>query len=171
MTFIRPAQSLGAGYVRQYQRRSDSLRRQPVALGTGHRTRSFGLEGPHPAGNARPHAFPGDRRTALHDHAGALRLLLVPAPAARQIASRAKRSAVPEFETLVVPLGVDLGVAGADPRRVRTRRAAGSSGTNALVSGAHAEGDPADIDVGDSVLRHRRQPAVAGLFRSHPARA
>ena len=32
--------------------------------------------------------FPGDRRTALHDHAGALRLLLVRAAGARQVARR-----------------------------------------------------------------------------------
>ena len=64
----------------------------------------------------------------------------------------------------------DLGVAGAHPRRVRTRRAAGTSGANPLVSGAFGEGDSADPDLGDSVLRYRRQPALAGLLRSDPAR-
>ena len=88
MTFIRPANRSVLAYVRQYRRRGDPLRRQPVALGAGDRTRSVRLEGAHPAGNARPHAFSGDRRIALHDHAGALRLLLVPASGARQVGAR-----------------------------------------------------------------------------------
>ena len=66
--------------------------------------------------------------------------------------------------------GLDLGVAGAHPRRVRARRAARTSGAHPLVSGTLAEGDPADADLGDSVLRHRRQPAVARLLRDHAAR-
>ena len=66
--------------------------------------------------------------------------------------------------------GLDLGVAGAHPRRVRARRAAGPSGANPLVSGAIGQGDPADAGLGDSVLRHRRQPAVARLLRDHAAR-
>ena len=65
---------------------------------------------------------------------------------------------------------LDLDVAGPHPRRVRTRRAAGPSGANPLVSGTLGEGDPADADLGDSVLRYRRQPALAGLLRGHPAR-
>ena len=66
--------------------------------------------------------------------------------------------------------GRDLGLAGADPWRVRTRCAARPSGANPLVSGALAEGDPSDADVSDPVLRYRRQPALAGVFRDHPAR-
>ncbi len=64
----------------------------------------------------------------------------------------------------------DLGVAGARARRVRARRAAGTSGAQPLVSGTIAQGDPADPDFGDSVLRHRRQPALARLLRNDAAR-
>ena len=88
MTFIRPVNRSVLAYVRQYRRRGHPLRRQPVALGAGDRTRSVALEGADPAGNARPHALSGDRRIALHDHAGALWLLLVPAQGARQIGAR-----------------------------------------------------------------------------------
>ena len=58
----------------------------------------------------------------------------------------------------------DLDVAGAHPRRIRTRRVAGASGANPLVSGAFGEGDSSHPDLGDSVLRYRRQPALAGLL-------
>ena len=170
MTFIRPDNRSVLCLCPPVSGRGHPLRRQSVALGAGDRTRSVRLEGPHSAGDARPHAFPGDRRTALHDHAGALRLLLVPAAGARQVRAPAPPSAVPEFETLVVPLGLDLGVAGAHARRVRARRAAGLSGADPLVSGAIAEGDPADADFGYPVLRHRRQPALARLLRDDAAR-
>ena len=63
----------------------------------------------------------------------------------------------------------DLGIAGAYPRRVRTRRPARTSGADALVSGAIGQGDPADADFGDSVLRHRRQPALARLLQGDAA--
>ena len=86
-----PAQPLGAGLCQAIWRRGDPLRRQPVALGASHRTRSVGLEGAHPAGNAGPHVFPADRRTALHDHAGALWLLLVPARRSPTSRSRPSR--------------------------------------------------------------------------------
>ena len=135
MTFIRPVNRSVLAYVRQYRRRGHSLRRQPVALRAGHRTRSVGLEGPHSAGNARPHPLSGDRRTALHDHAGAVRILLVPAPGTRQI--RARRTI--RGSGIRDPGGAarrDLGVAGPHPRRIRTRRVAGTSGANPLVSGA-----------------------------------
>ena len=59
-----------------------------------------------------------------------------------------------------------LDVAGPHPRRVRARRAADLSGANPLVSGAFGAGDPPHRDLGGAVLRYRRQPAVAGLFRS-----
>ena len=135
MTFIRPVNRSVLAYVRQYRRRGDPLRRQSVALGAGHRTRSVGLEGPHSAGNARPHALSGDRRIALHDHAGAVRLLLVPASGARQIGARRAigRSRIRDAGGAARR---DLGVAGPHPRRVRTRRVAGISGANPLVSGA-----------------------------------
>ena len=79
--------------------------------------------------------------------------------------------AVPEFETLVVPLGSTWVSLARDPRRVRTRRAA-------RPSGAHAAGIRSDrpkaiqptLISADSVLRHRRQPAVARLLRGHAAR-
>ena len=64
----------------------------------------------------------------------------------------------------------DLGLAGARARRVRARRAAGTSGADALVSGAIGQGDPADAGFGGSVLRHRRQPAVARVFRDDATR-
>ena len=136
MTFIRPVNRSVLAYVRQYRRRSDPLRRQFVALGASHRTRSFALEGTRPAGNARPHRFPDDRRTALYDHAGALRLLLVPAPAARK-SEPAAIGRCPNSRRWWCRWR-DLGIAGADPRRIRTRRAAGSSGAHPLVSGQGA---------------------------------
>ena len=88
MTFIRPANRAVLAYVRQYE--------DEVILCVANLSRSAQateldlsrLQGPHPAGDARPHAFPGDRRTALHDHAGALRLLLVRAAGARQVGRR-----------------------------------------------------------------------------------
>ena len=78
--------------------------------------------------------------------------------------------AVPEFETLVVPAERNLGLAGARARRVRARRAARPSGADPLVPGAIGQGDPADAGFGDSVLRYRRQPAVAGVFRDDATR-
>ena len=65
---------------------------------------------------------------------------------------------------------LDLGVAGARARRVRARCAAGPSGADPLVSGAIGQGDPADAGFGGSVLRHRRQPALARVFRDDAAR-
>ena len=59
------------------------MRRQPVALGAGRRARSVAVEGPRPAGDARPHRFPARSATALRGHAGALWLLLVPAARSR----------------------------------------------------------------------------------------
>ena len=88
MTLHPPGQPLGAVLCPPVSGRGHSLRRQSVAIGAGDRTRSVGLEGPHSAGNARPHPISGDRRTALHDHAGAVRLLLVPAAGARQVGAR-----------------------------------------------------------------------------------
>src|SRR6185312_6520385 len=101
-----------------------------------------------------------DRRTALHDHARALRVLLVRAAGARQVgAGNAARGT-----GIRDPGGAaqfDLGLAGAHPWRVRARRAAGTSGAHTMVSGAFAREDPPDARDGDSVLRYRRQPAVA----------
>src|SRR5439155_14456577 len=132
------------------------------------RTRPFSLQGPDSAGNARPYPLPGDRRTALYDHALTLRLLLVRAAGARQIgaggtAGRARvRNAGRAAER-------DLGVAGARTRRVRARRASGTSGAQPLVSGTVTQSDSSDPDFGHSVLRHRRQPAMARLFRNDAA--
>ena len=78
MAFIRPENRSVLAYVRQYQDEVHPLRRQPVALGAGDRTRPLRVQGPHSARDARPHAFSDDRRIALHDHVVALRLLLVP---------------------------------------------------------------------------------------------
>ena len=83
----------------------------------------------------------------------------------RDKSERVAPSVVPEFETLVVPLGSDLGVAGPHPQRIRTRCIAGTSGANPLVSGALAEGNSPHPHLGDSVLRYRRQPPLARLFR------
>ena len=104
LTFIRPANRSVLCYVRQYE--------DEVILCVANLSRSaqaaeldlVGLEGPRAAGNARPHPIPADRRTALHDHARALRLLLVPAQGADK-SEHVEPTAVPEFETLVVPLG------------------------------------------------------------------
>ena len=169
MTFIRPENRSVLCYVRQYQRRGHPVRRQSVAIGAGDRTRPFRLQGPHSAGNARPHPLPADRRTALHDHARALRLLLVRTAGARQVgAGGAARGA--RVRNAGRAAERDLGVAGARARRVRARRASGTSGAQPLVSGTIAQGDPSDADVGHSVLRHRRQPAMARLLRNDAAR-
>ncbi len=161
-----PGQSRGAGLCPPVWRRGDPLRRQPVALRAGHRTRPVGLEGPHPAGNARPH--PISRRSANCP------IMITLAPYGfywfqlreRDKSDHAPPSVVPEFETLVVPVGADLGLAGPHPRRVRTRRTAGPSGANPLVSGAFGDRNPSDPDLGDPVLRYRRQPALARVLRS-----
>ena len=78
--------------------------------------------------------------------------------------------AVPEFETLVVPAERNLGLAGARARRVRARRASGPSGADPLVPGTIGQSDPADAGFGGSFLRHRRQPAVACVFRDDATR-
>ena len=137
-----PGEPLGAVLCAPVPGRGHPLRRQSVALGAGDRTRSLRLEGPHSAGDARPHAFPGDRRTALHDHAGALRLLLVRAAGARQVGAGGAAGGA-GIRDAGGAAGRDLGVAGARTRRVRARRAAGTSGADALVSGAIGQGDPA----------------------------
>ena len=169
MTFIRPVNRCGAGLCPAIWRRGDPLRRQSVALGAGDRTRSVGVEGSHPAGNARAHPLSADRRIALHDHAGAVWLLLVRAAGARQVGARRAIGG----SRIRDPGGAGrrhLGVARPHPGRIRTRRAARLSVAHALVSGAIAEGHPADPDLGDPVLRHRRQPPVAGVLRDHAAR-
>ena len=169
MTFIRPENRSVLAYVRQYQDEvilcvaNLSRSAQATELDLSAFKDRIPLE---MLGRTR---FPGDRRTALHDHAGALRLLLVPVAGARQVASRCTPRAVPEFETLVVPLNSTWVSLARDPRRVRARRAAGPSGANPLVSGAIGEGDPADADFGYPVLRDRRQPALARLLRDHAA--
>ena len=124
MTFIRPGEPLGAVLCAPVPGRGHPLRRQPVALGAGHRTRSLRIEGPHSARDARPHAFPGDRRTALHDHAGALRILLVRAPGARQVGAGGATGGA-RIRDAGGAAGRDLGIAGARTRRVRARRPAG----------------------------------------------
>ena len=63
-----------------------------------------------------------------------------------------------------------LDVAGPHPRRIRTRRVAALSGANPLVSGTLGAGDRASLDLGDPVLRYRRQPALAGLLRGDAER-
>ena len=131
-----PGKPLGAVLCAPVSGRGHPVRRQSVAIGAGDRTRSLRLQGPHSAGNARPHALPADRRTALHDHAGALRLLLVRAAGARQVgAGGAARGA--RIRNAGGAAGRDLGVAGARTRRVRARRAA-------RASGAHAAGIRSD---------------------------
>ena len=170
MTFIRPLNRSVLAYVRQYRRRGHPLRRQPVALGAGHRTRSVAMEGSNTAGNARPHPLSGDWRTALHDHAGALWLLLVPAQGARQIGARRTLSG----SGIRDPGGaarLHLGVAGPHPQRIRTRCIAGTSGANPLVSGAFAGGDSTHPHLGDSVLRYRRQPCPGSPFSTRPSAA
>ena len=78
--------------------------------------------------------------------------------------------AVPEFETLVVPLGATW-VSLARERGVFERDILSrASGTDALVPGAIGEGDPAQAGFGGAVLRYRRQQAMARLFRDHAAR-
>ena len=113
-----PGQPRRARLCPAVSRRGDPLRRQSVARGTGDRARPVAVEGPHPAGDARPHPLSRDRRTALHDHAGALRLLLVPAVGARQV-----RAGDAERGARVRDAGgagqFDLGVARARARRVR----------------------------------------------------
>ena len=162
-------QPLGARLCQAIWRRGDPLRRQPVAVGAGDRTRSVALEGAYPAGNARPHPLSGDRRIALHDHAGALRLLLVPADGARSVGAR-RAVGGSRIRDAGGAGGRDLGVAGPHPRRIRTRRAAWISGANTLVSGSLAGGYSPHPHLGGPVLRHRRQPPLARLLRSDAAR-
>ena len=64
------------------------LRSQPGALRAGRPARPLALGGDGPGGDARPHAFPGDRRAAVPPDARAARLLLVPAPEGRGIERR-----------------------------------------------------------------------------------
>src|ERR1700722_16312999 len=128
------------------------------------------MEGSHSPGNAWPHALPRDRRTALHDHAGAIRLLLGSASGARQIGARPTNSR-PRIRNPGGAAGRDMDVAGAHPRRIRARRIAGISGANPLVSGTLGERDTADADLGDSFLRYWRQSTLASFFRgNHEAR-
>ena len=171
MTFIRPDNRAVLAYVRQYQRRGHPLRRQPVALGAGDRTRSLRI------GRT---AFRWKCSAARVSRAiGELPYMITLAPYGfywfqlqEPDKSQPRRArAVPEFETLVVPLNSTWVSLARDPRRVRARRAAGPSGAHALVSRAIGQGDPADAGFGDSVLRHRRQPAVARVLRGRRSAA
>ena len=126
MTFIRPVNRSVLAYVRQY--------RDEVILCVANLSRSAqateldlsAWKDRVPLEMLGRTRFPGDRRTALHDHAGALRLLLVPAQGARQVGARraVRGSGIRD------PGGAarrDLGVAGPHPQRVRTRRVARTS--------------------------------------------
>src|SRR6204780_4110606 len=113
------------------------------------------MEGPHSPGNARPYPLSGDRRIALYDHAGALWILLVRASRTRQIRARhtIRGSRIRD------PGGAgrrNMDVAGPHPQRVRTRRLAGTSGANPLVSGTFGQGNSTDADLRDPVLRYWR---------------
>jgi len=87
MAFVRPENRSVLAYVRQLQ--------DEVILCVANLSRSAqateldlsAFQGRIPLEMLGRTRFPRDRRTALHDHAGALRLLLVPAPGARQIAA------------------------------------------------------------------------------------
>src|ERR1700680_3232508 len=127
------------------------------------------MERPDPPGNARAHPLSGDRRITLHDHAVAIRLLLVPASGARQVGARRPidRSRIRDPRRAARR---DLGVAGPYPQRIRTRCPARTSGADPLVSRTFAGGDTSHPDLGYPVLRYWRQPALAGLFPSGTAR-
>src|SRR3979411_1585989 len=127
------------------------------------------MERPDPPGNARAHTLSGDRRIALHDHAVAIRLLLVPASGARQVGARypLNRSRIRDPRRAARR---DLGVAGPYPQRIRTRCPARASGADPLVPRTFAGGDPPHPDLGYPVLRYWLQPALAGLFPSDTAR-
>ncbi len=77
--------------------------------------------------------FPGDRRTALHDHAGALWLywFQLQEPDKSEPAKLVGRAGIRDAGGAG---GRDLGVPGADPGRVRTRCPARASGAHPLVS-------------------------------------
>ena len=169
MTFIRPENRSVLAYVRQHQRRGHSLRRQPVAVGAGDGARSVRVQGAHSPGNAGPHAISRDRRTAVYDHAGALRLLLVRVAGAQQVRTR-HAAGRPRIRNTGGAAQFDMGIAGARTQCIRTRRPAGASGAHPLVSRALGEGDPSGADFGHTVLRDRRQPALARLLRGHAAR-
>ena len=91
MTFIRPANRSVLAYVRQYEDEvilcvaNLSRSAQATELDLSAWKDRIPLE---MLGRTR---FPGDRRTALHDHAGALRLLLVPASASATNRSTSRR--------------------------------------------------------------------------------
>ena len=147
MTLHSAGEPRGARLCAKISRRGHPLRRQPVALGAGDRARSFGVQWPHSPGNAGPLALSGDRRIALHDHARALRLLLVRAAGARQVAAGdAARGA--GIRDAGGAGRLDLGVDGARARHVRARRAARPSGAQPLVSGTLAAGDPPEARIG-----------------------
>ena len=87
MMFVRPKNRAVLAYIRQYDGRGDPLRRQPVAFGAGGRTEPCRLARPHPAGNAGTDGVSADRRTAVHDHARTLQLLLVQAAGKARLAA------------------------------------------------------------------------------------
>ena len=169
MTFIRPENRSVLAYVRQYQ--------DEVILCVANLSRSAqateldlsAFQEPDSTGDARPHALPGDRRIALHDHAGAIRLLLVRTAGARQVGAGSDPGRA-RIRDAGGAGGCDLGIVGARTRRIRTRSPARASGAGALVSGAIGQGDPADADLGCSVLRHRRQQALACFLQDDAAR-
>ena len=77
---------------------------------------------------------------------------------------------VAEFETLVVPLGATW-VSLARERGVFERDVCrGIWRARRWYPERSRQGDPSDADLGRSVLRHRRQPAMARLLRDHAAR-
>ena len=88
----------------------------------------------------------------------------------RDQSERVAPSIVPEFETLVVPVGATW-VSLARTRSVfECDVLPGLPGANPLVSGSLAGGYSPHPHLGDPVLRHRRQPPLSYLPRSDAAR-
>ena len=169
MTFIRPVNRSVLAYVRQY---SDEVILCVANLSRSAQATELDLPPGRTASRWKCSAAPAFRAI------GELPYMITLAPYGFywfQLEERDKseRVAADRGSGIRDPGGAarrDLDVAGPHPRRIRARRAARTSGANPLVSGAFGRGDPPQPDLGDSVLRHRRQPALAGLLRSHPAR-
>ena len=157
LSFVRPANRTVLVYVRQYENEIIAVRRQPVALGAGRRDRSRPWKGRVPLEMLGRTAFPRIGERPYRRHAGALRLLLVPA----------RRPAEPEAEARIVPRETITLVWASDwnsplahPRTpcVRTRRAAAFPARAPVVcrQGARPARRQARIHHSAGARRHQR---------------
>ena len=156
-------------YVRQYRGRGHPLRRQPVALGAGDRTRSFAWKDRIPLEMLGRTRFPAIGELPYMSRS---RLTASTGSSCRSATSRQPvvPRAVPEFETLVVPVGATW-VSLARERGVFERDVLpGHLARTRWFPERSATAIQPTLDLGDSVLRYRRQPAMARLLRGDAAR-